>query len=161
MKPLVALGLTACLALTCGCSAAVSGEHDTTFHFLVAPGSDGNFTGWTEIHLSTDINSVGSATLWSVTLSVESPPQADLTFLSTLTGAAVVGTTDTTVATVSSFSPGEQTANMNIVYLGDLHPLFKDSQTIHIDWTGATNPRFTAWPTGGIWMQGDVTINVQ
>jgi hypothetical protein len=160
LKRVLGLGAAACLPAAAGCS-SVGGEHDTTFHFLVAPQSNGTFWGWTEIHLSTDINSVGTTVLWGVTLSVESPPEADLSFLSTLTGAAVVGETRTPVAKVDSFSVGEQTANMTILYFGDLHPLFKDSQTIRLEWSGATNPAFTAWPSGGIWIAGDVTINVE
>jgi hypothetical protein len=162
-KGLLALG-AACLALAgTGCAGSVSGEHDTTFHFLVAPQSDGSFWGWTEITVGGDINSVGVANLWAVRLSVEMPPEADLSFLSTLKGEAVTPNARTTVVTsdASTFVPGTQSTSLNVVYLGDLHPLFKDSTTIRIEWSGATNPAFTTWPSGGIWMQGDVIINVQ
>jgi hypothetical protein len=145
------------------CGSVYSGEHDTTFHFLVAPKSDGTFWGWTEIMVGIDVNSVGVANLWEVTLSIQ-PPQdqgADLSFLSNLKGEAVVGMTRTEVATLDSIPRGTKNAAMTVEYTGDLHPLFKDSSTIRIEWTGATNPAFTAWPQGGIWVQGDVVINVQ
>jgi hypothetical protein len=149
----------AALALaSTGCGSVVSGEHSQSFNFLVNPVPGGtSFSGWTNINVAGNINSVGPADLWGVTLGVQSPPEADLSFMSTLAGSAM----GTTVATLNSFPAGEQTANMTIVYLGDLHPLFQDSSTIHIIWTGTTNPAFTAWPSGGIWVQGNVTINVQ
>ena len=103
------------------------------------------------------ISSVGTTVLWGVTLSVESPPESDLSFLSSLTATAG----GQTVATLSSFPAGEQSAPMNITYFQDLHPLFESASTIRINWSGTTNPAFNAWPSTGIWMQADVKINVQ
>ena len=158
----LSLALTALLALSStSCGAVLSGTHDTQFHFLVEPQAGGNFSGWTEITLGGDISSVGTTKLWAISLVAQTPPEADLSFLSPLKGEAVTATGRTPVATLTSFPPGEQTASMQIVYFDDLHPLFKDASTIRIEWTGATNPAFTQWPTGGIWMQGDVTINVE
>jgi hypothetical protein len=111
-----------------------------------------------------DINSVGTATLVAVTLSVDpttGPP--DFTFLSSLTGTAASPNGPVLVATLNQFPPGEQAVVMNVVYTGDLHVLFKDAHTIHIDWTGALNPAFTAWPPGnqGFEVTADVQIDVQ
>jgi hypothetical protein len=163
LRSLAALAATAALALsTAGCGAAIKGEHDAQFHFLVEPqSSGGTFWGWTEITLGGDINSVGTTNLWAVSLAVEKPPEADLSFLSTLTGQAVVGETRTTVVQGNTFPPGQSNVYLNVVYHDDLHPLFKDSTTIRIEWTGNTNPAFTKWPQGGIWIQGDVVVNVQ
>jgi len=157
---LSALGL---LALgSAGCASVVSGNQDTTIHFLVEPKSDGSFFGWTEITVDGDINSVGVANLYGVSLGLEQPSTvSDLTFLSTLTGQAVTPTALTTVAHLDTFPRDQPTVSMHIDYLGDLHPLFESSTTIRINWTGTVNPAFTAWPTGGIWLQGDVTINIQ
>ncbi len=141
-----------------GCS---NGEHDATFHFLVYPGPDANFTGWTEITLGVDINSVGTAVLYGVTLTVKPPSTLpDLSFLSTLTGQADNNGTLTKIVSCDSFPAGQPSVDLDIDYYGDLHPLFMNSNTIRIDWSGSTNPSFTAWPSGGIWMQGDVVINV-
>jgi hypothetical protein len=156
-RRILCLGVAALALTSMSCGSVISGEHSQSFNFLVEPHSDGTFSGWTNIHVAGNINSVGTTVLYGVTLSVQSPPEADLSFLSTLTGEAM----GTTVATLNSFPPGQQTANMTIVYLGDLHPLFEDSSTIHIVWTGSTNPAFTAWPQGGIWVQGNVVINVE
>jgi hypothetical protein len=162
-KALFSVGVAAFLALgATGCSAAIDGEHDTTIHFLVEPGASGAFNGWTNIVLDGDINSVGTANLWGVTLQVEQPSTAtDLSFLSTLTGQAVTATASTTVITQDMFPRNQTTVSCNVEYLGDLHPLFESSDEIHLVWTGTINPDFTAWPSGGIWVQGDIRINVQ
>lgn len=146
-----------------GCGSTLSGEQDTTVHFLVEPKSDGTFFGWTEITVDGDINSVGVANLYGVTLGLQTPTSTltDLTFLSTLTGQAVTPTTTTTVAHLDSFPPDESTVSLHIDYLGDLHPLFESSSTIRINWIGTVNPAFKAWPTGGIRLQGTVVINIQ
>jgi hypothetical protein len=146
---------------TTGCAATLKGEHDAQFHFLVEPQLTGSFWGWTEISLGGDINSVGTTNLWAVSLTAQSPPEADLSFLSSLTGQAVVGDNRTTVVTQTQFPPGESMVYLYVAYHDDLHPLFKDSTTIRIEWTGNVNPAFTAWPPGGIWIQGDVIVNVQ
>jgi hypothetical protein len=162
-KATFSLGVAALLALgATGCSSVVDGEHDTTIHFLVEPASDGSFNGWTDITLDGDISSVGTTNLWGVTLQVEQPSTVpDLTFLSTLTGQAVTSTASTTVVTQDMFPRNQTTVSLDVDYLGDLHPLFESSNEIHLVWTGTTNPAFTAWPSGGIWVQGDIRINVQ
>jgi hypothetical protein len=166
LKAMFSLGVTAALALgATGCSSVIDGEHDTSITFLVEPAPGGtSFNGWTDIVVDGDISSVGTTNLWGVTLSVKSPSTVtDLSFLSTLTGQAVTPTASTTVATLDSFPRNQTTVSMNVVYLGDLHPLFESSDEIRIVWTGTTNPDFTGWPTDGtgIWLQGDVRINVQ
>jgi hypothetical protein len=132
-----------------------NGQHSTDMHFLVVP-SNGSFAGWSAVDLGFDVNSVGSAHLWGASLSVESPPEADLSFLSSVTGQA----NGTTLANLSSFSAGEQNAPMDITYYDDLKPLFESSSKIRIDWAGTLNPDFTAWPSGGIWVTANVTVNV-
>lgn len=155
---------SALLALaTSGCGAALSGEHDTTFKFNVErdPASDA-FSAWTDITVGGNINSVGPTSLWQVTLALEMPsPVSDLSFLSTLEGQAVTPTATTTVAHLKTSTRGQQSVSLWIDYLGDLHPLFENTTTIHISWTGTTNPAFTAWPAGGIGLLGDVVINIQ
>ncbi len=147
---------------TSGCASLLTGEQDATADFLVEPKSDGTFWGWTEITVGGDINSVGPANLEAVTLQVEKPPGFDdLSFLASLKGEAVTPTARTTVAVLDSFPRGEEAVVMNIVFQGDLHPLFKDQSTIRIEWTGATNPAFTNWPDGGIWVKADVKIFIQ
>ena len=155
--------LIAAAALGLGTAGCASGEHDTTFHFLVVPSPDATFNGWTEITLGVDINSVGTTNLWGMTMGMKAPaPVPDLTFLSTLKGQAQGASGAlTTVVTEDAFPKGAPTVEMTIAYFGDLHPLFEDAHTIRLDWTGATNPAFTDWPAEGIWMEGDVIINVQ
>jgi hypothetical protein len=153
----LSLALTALLGIaSTGCGAIEDGTHDTTVHFLAEP-SNGAFAGWSDITLDGNISSVGTTVLWGITLSVEMPAEADLSFLSTLTAAAA----GQTVATLDSFPRGEQSALMNITYFQDLHPLFETSSTIRINWAGTTNPDFQSWPSGGIWLQADIKINVE
>ncbi len=100
--------------------------------------------------------------LYGVTLKVEKPPTiTDMSFMSSLTAYAVNASGEQTqVAHVESFDRGETSVQMHVDYFGDLHPLFKDAHTIHIIWVGSANPAFTAWPSDGIWVSGDVTINL-
>lgn len=143
-----------------GAAGCTSGEHSTSFSFLVAPLTDGTFGGWTDIKLGIDISSVGTTNLWGATLGMQQPaPVPDLTFLSSLVGKA--DETMTTVVNQDVFPTGQPTVDLNIDYLGDLHPLFTTDNEIRIDWSGALNPAFKDWPTGGIWMQGELVVNVQ
>ena len=160
----VGMALTAALAVSSsGCVAVFGGLKNTSISFPIIP-HGGTFSGWTEISVGGNINSVSSATLQSVTLDVEMPAGTpDLSFLSSLTGEAVTPTGRTTVVTLDQFPKGEQAVVMHVVYTGDLHPLFKDDTTIHIDWTGTINPAFTAWPADGSGFQlgGDIQIDVE
>jgi hypothetical protein len=160
------LGVTAAALLavaTSGCGSTLSGEQDAKFSFvLINEPASNTFSAWTNITVDGSINSVGPATLLAVKLALDTPsPVSDLSFLSTLEGQAVTPTATTTVATLTTPTRGEQSVSLHIDYFGDLHPLFESSSTIHITWTGATNPAFTAWPADGIGLQGEVEINIQ
>jgi len=159
------VALTAALcASTSGCLAVFGGVQNTTINFQFVPNNAGTFSGWTEITVGGDINSVNSATLVSVTLQVDQPAGTpDLTFMSSLKGEAVTATARTTVVTLDSLPKGEPAVTMTVNYDGDLHPLFKDNQTIHIDWTGVSNPAYTGWPAdgSGFSLQGNVQIDVE
>lgn len=164
MFPLgVAVTAALCVS-TSGCLAVFGGLQNTTIDFQIAPNNTGSFFGWTEITVGGDINSVNSATLIAVTLQGQDPTTTpDLSFMSTLKGEAVTATARTTVVTLDRFPKGEQAVTMNVVYDGDLHPLFKDNTTIRIEWTGVANPAFTAWPAGGTGfsVEGNVQIDIE
>jgi hypothetical protein len=157
--------LTAALcASTSGCLAVFGGVQNTTIDFPIAPNSTGSFFGWTEITVGGDINSVNAATLISVTLQAQNPDATpDLSFMSSLKGEAVTPTARTTVVTLDRFPKGEAAVTMNVVYDGDLHPLFKDNMTIRIEWTGVSNPAFTGWPAdgSGFGVEGNVQIDIE
>jgi hypothetical protein len=160
------LGVTAAALLalaTSGCGSTLSGEQEAKFSFtLINEPASNTFSAWTDITVDGNINSVGPATLLAVTLALDTPsPVTDLSFLSTLEGKAVTPTATTTVATLTAPTRAQQSVSLHIDFFGDLHPLFESSSTIHITWTGTTNPAFTAWPADGIGLQGDVEINVQ
>ncbi|APR84104.1 Hypothetical protein A7982_09453 [Minicystis rosea] len=144
---------------TTGCAALISGQHDTSIT-VDFPGPDTSFWAWNEITLDQDINSVSSATLIGVSLTVKAPEGRDFSFLSSLRGEAVTATSRTPVASLATVPQGESVVVMHIDYLGDLHPLFKDDHTIRIEWTGGTNPAFTDWATP-ISVEAKITIDVQ
>jgi hypothetical protein len=144
-----------------GC-ASVVGVQDVVVDFLVKPQGDGSFWGWSEITTTQDTSAANRATLLAVTLDVERPEGTpDLTFLETMKGEAVAGAQRTLIATAQSFPRGEQAVTMQVKYLDDLRPLFKDPHTFRMEWTGQTNTAFTAWPADGFWVRGRVKVEIQ
>lgn len=131
-----------------GCSSVIS-EYDVDADFTVSPKVDGTFFWWNEITLDSDVNSYGSARLGFVRLSV-SPPGEDLTFLSSVLGEAVTSTERTTVVSQSSMPAGEPDVILDLKYTGDVRPFFEDGRKVRLEWTGKTNPKFLAWPPGGL-----------
>jgi hypothetical protein len=146
-----------------GCAALLEGVHDASATFPVIPAGT-TFHGWTEMTLDENIDSVGTTTLVAVTLSLDpttGPP--DFSFLESLSGTAAAPTGPVLVATLNPVPRGEQAVVMTIVYTGDLHPLFENANTIHIDWTGSLNPSYKGWPAGnqGFEVTADVQVDVQ
>ncbi|HRI65928.1 MAG TPA: hypothetical protein PK156_16890 [Polyangium sp.] len=141
----LALSLT---AGSFGCSSVVS-EYDVDANFTVSPKIDGTFFWWNEITLDNDVNSYGSAHLGFVRLDVK-PPAEDLTFLSAVTGEAVTSTERTKIVSQSPFPKGEPDVILDLAYTGDVRPFFEDGRKVRLEWTGQTNPKFLAWPPGGI-----------
>jgi hypothetical protein len=154
---------TAALGVSASSCSIFYGEHDVTVHFLAKPGGSGSFSGWSEINIDQDVSAVDSATLLAVTLSVEKPASVtDLTFMSSLKG-SVKGADGQPVLIVSldKFPRGEAAVSMNVLYSGNLKPLFKDPHTIRINWEGAANPAYTNWPPDGIWVNSSIKIDVE
>lgn len=156
-----AFGASALALSPTGCFVLL-GEQDAETRFLVVPRSDLTFWGWSEITVGVDTSSVESATLLAVSIDVDQPPGTpDLSFLSTVKAEAVNDAGRTTIATKNEFPPEEHSVVMNIDYGGNLKPLFKNEDTIRIEWTGSVNPAFTAWPEGGFWIRVQIKINVE
>jgi hypothetical protein len=131
-----------------GCTSVIS-EYDVDADFTVSPKVDGTFFWWNEITLDNDVNSYGSARLGFVRLDVL-PPAEDLTFLSSVVGEAVTSTERTTVVSQAPFPAGEPNVILDLKYDGDVRPFFEDGKKVRLEWTGKTNPKFLAWPPGGI-----------
>lgn len=131
-----------------GCTSVIS-EYDVDADFTISPKVDGTFFWWNEITLDGDVNSYGSARLGFVRLDVL-PPAEDLTFLSSVVGEAVTSTDRTTVVSQSPMPPGEPNVILDLKYTGDVRPFFEDGKKVRLEWTGKTNPKFLAWPPGGI-----------
>lgn len=131
-----------------GCSSVVS-EYDVDADFTVTPKIDGTFFWWNEVTLDSDVNSYGSAHLGFVRLDVL-PPAKDLTFLSSVVGEAVTSKERTKIVSQSPMPAGEPNVILDLAYEGDIRPFFEDGHKVRVEWTGQTNPKFLAWPPGGI-----------
>jgi hypothetical protein len=154
------LAIMAVLSIpTIGC-ASISGEHDVEAKFLVDPRVDGSFHGWSEITISEDPNSVDHAKLGFVRLDAKEPAK-DLTFLQSLRGEAVTETGRTLLVTKTGMPVGEPNVALDLVYEDDIRPFFNAERTVRVEWDGATNPAFTAWPDGGIWVTVTARILVE
>lgn len=141
----LALSLT---AGSFGCTSVIS-EYDVDANFTVTPKIDGTFFWWNEVTLDSDVNSYGSARLGFVRLDVK-PPAEDLTFLASVVGEAVTSKERTTIVSQAPMPAGEPNVILDLAYEGDVRPFFEDGRKVRIEWTGQTNPKFSAWPPGGI-----------
>ena len=157
---ILAAGTLSVLGAT-GC-AAVAGDQEIETKFRVKPRSDGTFFGWTEISITDDPNSVDGATLGYVTLRAQEPPNADLSFLQTLTGEAVKDEERTQLVSQTKFPEKEPEVALKVDYHGDLRGFFTtdEKHKIRIEWNGATNPSFTNWPENGFEMKVVVSIKI-
>jgi hypothetical protein len=152
-----ALSILALAIAGCG---SVAGDQEAEAKFKVVPRGDGTFFGWTEITISQDANSVDKATIGFVRLEAQ-PPAKDVTFLHSVTGEAVTSKERTVLVTKTGMPTDELFALMDIVHKGDLRPFFEDGHMIRIEWTGQTNPAFTAWPAEGLWVTARVRVRIE
>lgn len=137
-------------------------EVDAEAKFLVAPKSDATFFGWSEITIEEDTSAVERATLQAVTVEVMDPPEiTDLSFIQGVVGEVVTSTARTKGVEKSPMPKDERVVPLDIVYGDDLRSFFEDGHTIRIEWTGSTNPAFTAWPAEGIWIRVHIIVNVE
>lgn len=146
-----------------GCASLVAGDHEAETKFLLGPGGDGSFFGWSEITLDQDANSADRAVIFAVTLELMNPGETgDLTFIKSLSGEAVTPEKRTLVVQRQSFTPGETLAELDVLYKDDIRPFFPDGHTIRIEWSGQTNPAFDAWPEeGGFWIRVKVGVTIE
>ena len=160
-----ALSLTALAALALGalgCNFA-RGLLESDVTFPVAALHDGAFKAWSELSFDgADVSSVDRATLIDVVLTVTTPADTgDVSFLRTLEARVVSGSEPTLVATGDSFPVGQQRVRLDVKYKDDLRPMFANGDTIKVEWTGATNPDFHAWPAGGFVVNAHLVIDVK
>lgn len=156
-------GAALALAST-GCS-FITGEYEAETEFLVKPNSATEFSGWSEIDISEDPQSVDSAELMYVNLEAKDTSIRDLAFILSITGDAKVDETFTRVAEKSPMPPGERIVPLDQVYDGDLRQFFyknpeKDAYTIHITWHGTVDPTYPL-PAEGVWIRVRVAVRVE
>jgi hypothetical protein len=161
----VMLGAAAVAALVGGTGcASVIGDQEIETIFRVNPKNDGSFWGWSEVSFDEDPSQVDSAEIGWVTLHAEDPPHADLTFIKTVMGEAVTETERTPLAQQSVFPPGEDEVLLDLLYDGDIRgfvqPDEDDAHKIRIEWSGSTDPAFTAWPENGFRIRVTALIKI-
>lgn len=145
-----------------GCADLASGKHEQEARFTVGPGGDQTYRAWSEITVSEDVNQAGRSTIFAATMDLEDPPgAADMTFIQTVVGEAVVDEQRTLLVTKSSVPPNTLPVPFDLAYTDDIRPLFRDGHTIRIEWAGKTNPNFTAWPSDGIRVKVKVGIEIE
>jgi len=154
--------ILAVIALAASGCASVAGVQDVVVDFLVIPTSNGTFFRWNEVNTALATTSVNRATLLAVTLDVQAPEGTpDLTFLKNVTGEAVNGDKRTLVVAAESFPKGEQAVILDVKYHDDLRPLFKDPNTLRIEWNGQINTAYTGWPAEGFSVRGRIKVDIE
>ena len=150
------LFLSALLATAGGCGGKIEGG-DIEFEYTVENAPGGNFSFETDTVVEQDVTS-HHASLSSVTLEIVSPAGATLAFISHAEASAVVGGVTTKLVTLTNV-PKVSTIPLDIVYHGDLQPLFPDGHTIRVLWTGRVDPSFGPLPKGGITVRCRIGIS--
>ncbi|WP_437830239.1 hypothetical protein [Sorangium sp. So ce1153] len=157
--------LTAALALGASACATVAGEHEVETKFLVKPTSQSDFSGWSEVSVSQDPNSVDGAKLMFIRLEARDDNVPDLTFIKSITAEAVVDDVSTVVARKAPLPTGERIVPLDRVYHDDIRKFFyedeeNDGYTVHVDWHGEIDLTKTI-PPEGVWMKVLVGIRIE
>lgn len=145
-------------ALTGGC-AALAGEETIDAFVIVKGGGDGRFAGWTEYNLDEPADPDQGATLERVLLRA---PEGvtDLRFITSLLAEVVSGDVRTPVATGGDFPAADNIAKLDVIYDGDLRPLFSaDAQKIRIEWSGTIDTTFV-FPEDGIRVDASIILEI-
>ncbi|WP_437588186.1 hypothetical protein [Sorangium sp. So ce1000] len=157
--------LTVALSLGASACASVIGEHEVETKFLVKPTSQSTFSGWSELSVSEDPNSVDRAELMYIRLEARDNNVPDLTFLKRVSAAAVVDGESTVVAKKAPMPAGERIVPLERVYHDDIrHFFYKDDEsgdyTVHVDWEGEVD-RTKTIPAEGVWMKVLVAVRIE
>ncbi|WP_433929779.1 hypothetical protein AB3662_38785 [Sorangium cellulosum] len=157
--------LTASLALGASACASVVGDHEAETKFLVKPTSQSTFSGWSEVSVSQDPNSVDGAKLRFIRLEARDNNVPDLTFIKSITASAVVDDVPTVVARKAKMPTGERIVPLDRVYHDDIRKFFyKDDEnggyTVHVDWKGEIDLTKTI-PPEGVWMKVIVSVSIE
>jgi len=145
-------------SLSGGC-AAIAGEETIDAFVMVHGGGNGSFFGWTEYSLDEPADPEQGATLERVMLKVP-PGVTDLRFITSLLAEVVTPAVRTPVAQGSNFPPSDTIAPLDIIFDGDLRPLFSDdATTIRIEWSGTIDTTFV-FPPEGIRVDAQIILEV-
>lgn len=151
------LAAAAAAKATAGC-AALAGEETIEAFVVVQKTDSGSFWGWTEYNLDEPADPDQGATLERVLLRAPDGVN-DLRFLTSLYAEIVNAETRTLVAQATSFPANDTMAPLDVLYDGDLRPLFPDGKTIRIEWTGTIDMTYE-FPAEGIRVDALIVIEV-
>ncbi|WP_437997329.1 hypothetical protein WMF26_42015 [Sorangium sp. So ce185] len=157
--------LTATLALGASACATIAGEHEAETKFLVKPTSQSTFSGWSEVSISQDPNSVDGAELRFIRLEARDDNVPDLTFIKSITAQAVVDGEATLIAKKAPMPAGERIVPLDRKYHGDIRKFFYPDEenggyTVHVDWFGEVDLTKKI-PPEGVWMKVIVAVRVE
>ncbi|MBK8941732.1 MAG: hypothetical protein IPM79_30065 [Polyangiaceae bacterium] len=140
-----------------GC-AALAGEETIEAFVVVTKTDSGSFWGWTEYNLDEPADPDQGATLERVLLRAPEGVD-DLRFLTSLFAEVVNAESRTLVAQSTSFPANDTMAPLDILYDGDLRPLFPDGKTIRIEWSGTIDLAYE-FPPEGIRVDALIVIEI-
>ncbi|WP_437732373.1 hypothetical protein [Sorangium sp. So ce1335] len=157
--------LTASLALGASACASVIGDHEAETKFLVKPTTQSTFSGWSEVSVSQDPNSVDGAKLRFIRLEARDNNVPDLTFIKNITAEAVVDDVPTVVARKTKMPAGERIVPLDRVYHDDIRKFFYEDPenggyTVHVEWRGEIDLTKKI-PPEGVWMKVIVSVSVE
>lgn len=154
--PSVAAASAGVVAST-GC-AALAGEETIEAFVTVYNGGNGSFWGWTEYSLDEPADPDQGATLERVLLRA---PEGvtDLRFITSLLAEVVTPESRTPVAQATSFPENDTMAPLEVLFDGDLRPLFPDGQNIRIEWSGTIDTTYQ-FPPDGIRVDALIVIEI-
>lgn len=160
----LALGVIAACALAGSGCATLVGEQNADGFFRVVPREDGTFSGWTQLGIGVDPDSVDRATLVRGFLEAREGAE-DLTFIQQVTAEVVVPEPDTRqeVAVGSDFPVLDTLGPMDVTFHDDLRPFAfveDGDHKVRIEWNGTVDPNADI-PEEGYEVGVLITIDVE
>ena len=138
--------------------AALVGEETIEAFVVVYKSDSGTFWGWTEYNLDEPVDEDQGATLERVLLRAPSGV-SDLRFIVSLLAEVVTPEARTPVAQGGDFPKNDTMAALEVLFDGNLRPLFPDGKKIRIEWSGTVDTTYD-FPPEGIRVDALIVIEV-
>ncbi|NUP05864.1 MAG: hypothetical protein HOW73_07385 [Polyangiaceae bacterium] len=150
--------LAAAMAAGAAGCAALAGEETIEAFVVVNHTDSGSFWGWTEYELDEPADEDQGATLERVLLRAPDGV-GDLRFITSLLAEVVTPEARTPVAQGSDFPQNDTMAPLEVLFDGNLRPLFPDGKKIRIEWSGTIDTAYV-FPAEGIRVDALIVIEV-